>query len=75
MSDGKRHQFRRLPNLGGSVTVSNIRDRTGEGREAYAISWHSNSGDLQWLSPKIASEDAADIAAQILSDFTGATKR
>jgi hypothetical protein len=75
MSESRSHRFRRLPHLGGSVAVSNIRDRTGEGRETYAISWHSNNGDLQWLSPKIASEEAADIAADMLARFAGATKR
>jgi hypothetical protein len=64
----------RLPQLGGSVTVSQVRDRTGEGHEAFAISWHSNSGDLAWLSPKIDSEEAADIAADVLSRFVGGTK-
>jgi hypothetical protein len=76
MSSARRHhQHCRLPQqLGGSVVVSHVRDRTGEGREAFAISWHSNSGDLEWLSPTIASEDAADIAATVLSSFTGAVK-
>jgi hypothetical protein len=64
----------RVQQLGGSVCVSQVRDRTGEGREAFAVSWHSNSGDLAWLSPKIASEEAADAAATVLSQFCGAVK-
>jgi hypothetical protein len=75
MSDGKRHQFRRLPHLGGSVSVTPCRDRSGEQDESYSVSWHSPGGDLRWLSPRIASEETADVAAQILSSFTGATKR
>jgi hypothetical protein len=70
----RHHQQRRPQHLGGSVVVSHLRDRTGEGREAFSISWHSNSGDIEWLSPTIASEDAADIAATVLSSFTGAVK-
>jgi protoheme ferro-lyase len=71
----RHHQHRRLPQqLGGSVVVSHVRDRTGEGQEAFAISWHSNGGDLEWLSPTIASEEAAEIAAAVLSSFIGATK-
>jgi hypothetical protein len=61
--------------LGGVVTLTPIRDRTGEERESYSVSWHSPSGDLRWLSPRIPSQESADVAAQILSDFTGATKR
>jgi hypothetical protein len=75
MSTGRRHQFRRLPHLGGSVSVSHLRDRAGEGDDAFAISWHSNSGDLCWLSPRIPSQESADIAAEILTSFTGAVKR
>jgi hypothetical protein len=71
----RRHQSHRVPQLGGSVTISNIRDRSGEGNESFVVAWHSNSGDLRWLSPSIASEETADVAAQILSSFTGATKR
>jgi hypothetical protein len=75
MNAARRHQHRRQPRqLGGSVVVSHVRDRTGEGQEAFAISWHSSGGDLEWLSPPIASEDAADVAAIVLSSFTGATK-
>jgi hypothetical protein len=71
----RRHQHRRLPqHLGGSVTVSHLRDRTGEGREAFAIAWHSNNGDLEWLSPAIASEEVADAAPTVLSSFAGAVK-
>jgi hypothetical protein len=70
----RRHQSHRVPQLGGSVCVSQVRDRTGEGDDAFAISWHSNNGDLAWLSPKIDSEEAADIAADVLSRFIGGTK-
>jgi hypothetical protein len=75
MSAGNRHQFRRLPHLGGSVSVAPIRDRSGEQGESYSVSWHSPGGDLRWLSPRIASQESADVAALVLSDFTGAVKR
>ena len=75
MSDGKRHQFRRLPHLGGSVSVTAIRDRSGEQGESYSVSWHSPGGNLRWLSPRIPSHESADVAAQVLCDFTGALKR
>jgi hypothetical protein len=75
VSEGRRHRFRRPPLIGGSVTVSNIRDRTGGGEEAFAVAWHSPGGDLCWLSPRIPSQESADVAAEVLSDFTGATKR
>jgi hypothetical protein len=75
MSVRRHHRHHRQPQqLGGSIVVSQVRDRTGEGQEAFAISWHSNGGDLEWLSPTIASEDAAEFAATVLSNFTGATK-
>jgi hypothetical protein len=61
--------------LGGVVSLTPIRDRTGEEGESYSVSWHSPGGDLRWLSPRIPSQESADVAAQILSDFTGATKR
>lgn len=54
--------------------MSHIRDRTGEGDEAFVISWHSNNGDLGWLSPSIPNEDVADAAASVLSEFTHAVK-
>jgi hypothetical protein len=55
--------------------VTPIRDRSGEQGEAFSVSWHSPGGDLRWLSPRIPSQESADVAAQILSDFTGAIKR
>jgi hypothetical protein len=61
--------------LGGVVSLTPIRDRTGEEGESYSVSWHSPGGDLRWLSSRIPSQESADVAAQILSDFTGATKR
>jgi hypothetical protein len=69
-----RHHQRRVPPLGGVVSVTPVRDRSGEHDESYSISWHSPSGDIRWLSPRIESEETADVAAQILSSFTGATK-
>jgi hypothetical protein len=69
-----RHQG--LPHrLGGVVTVTPIRDRSGEEGETFSVSWHSPLGDLRWLSPRIPSQESADTAAQVLSDFTGAVKR
>jgi hypothetical protein len=72
----RQHQHRRLmpQHLGGAVTVSHVRDRTGEGDEAFVISWHSKNGDLGWLSPSITSEDIADAAATLLSEFTHGVK-
>jgi hypothetical protein len=64
-----------LPNLGGVVSVTPIRDRSGEQGETFSVSWHSPLGDLRWLSPRISSQESADVAAQVLSDFTGAVKR
>jgi protoheme ferro-lyase len=55
--------------------MSRVRDRTGEGEEAFAVAWHSDNGDLAWLSPKIPSEEAAQIAADAIASFAGATKR
>jgi hypothetical protein len=71
----KRHQPRSSHRVGGSVTMSRVRDRTGEDEEAFAIAWHSNGGDLRWLSPKIHSEEAAETALDILASFASATKR
>jgi hypothetical protein len=76
MSKSRRHQLRRLPHhLGGVVSVTPIRDRSGEQDETFSVSWHSQLGDLRWLSPRIPSHESADVAAQVLSDFTGAVKR
>ena len=60
---------------GGLVTVTPIRDRSGEGESAFAISYHSPGGDLAWLSPRIASEDHADVAARCIADLTGSSVR
>jgi hypothetical protein len=60
---------------GGLVSVTPVRDRTGEGGEAFAVSYHSSAGDIVWLSPKIASEDQAAAAAQCLASFTGSVVR
>jgi hypothetical protein len=70
-----RNNQARPQRLGGIVSLTPVRDRSGEGEEYFAISWHSPSGDLRWLSPKIPSEQAADIAARILTDFVGGTLR
>ena len=71
----RRGSLRGLPQLGGVVTVTPVRDRLGEGGETFSISWHSPGGDLRWLSPRMASQEAADAAADVLSSFTGAAKR
>ena len=68
----RRNNNRRL---GGVVSLTPIRDRTGEDGESFSISWHSPGGDLRWLSARIPSLEIANVAAQILSDFTGGTKR
>jgi hypothetical protein len=75
MSARRHHQHRRLPQLGGVVSVTPVRSRSGEPDESYSISWHSPGGNLRWLSPRIPSQESADVAAQILSDFTGAIRR
>jgi hypothetical protein len=61
--------------LGGLVSVTPVRDRSGEGGEAFSVSYHSPGGDIAWLSPQIASEDQADAAARCLADFTGSVVR
>lgn len=60
---------------GGIVSVTPVRDQSGEGESAFAISYHSPGGDLAWLSPRIASEDHADVAALCIADLTGSTVR
>ena len=71
----RRHQSRSAPRMGGVVTVTPIRDRSGEQGEAFSISWHSPGGDLRWLSPRITSQEGADIAATVLSEFVRGVKR
>jgi hypothetical protein len=71
----RRHTPRTIHRVGGTVTTTRLPDRTGEGEECYAISWHSSNGDLAWLSPKISSENEAQTAAEVLAGFAGATKR
>jgi hypothetical protein len=61
--------------IGGLVSVTPIRDRSGEGAEAFSVSYHSPRGDLAWLSPRLGSQDAAEAAALVLSSFTGAVVR
>jgi hypothetical protein len=61
---------RHIPRLAGTVTVTPIRDRFGENDDAFAVSWHSRTGDLCWLSPRIPDQGSADIAAAVLADFT-----
>jgi hypothetical protein len=75
MNRSRHHQLRGAHRLGGIVSLTPIRDLTGEQAETYSVSWHSPGGDLRWLSPRIASHESADVAAQVLSDFTGAIKR
>ena len=75
MSRTRRIQPHRVQQIGGVVSVTLVRDRSGEYDESYSISWHSPRGDLRWLSPRIPSQESADVAAQVLSDFTGSIKR
>jgi hypothetical protein len=69
---GNRSQMSRIPHLGGVVTVTAIRDRQGENEAAFSVSWHSRTGDLCWLSPRIPSQEGADTAAACLASFTRA---
>jgi protoheme ferro-lyase len=62
--------MRQIRPVGGVVTVTSIRDRVGENDDAFAVSWHSRTGDLCWLSPRIPSQESADTAAAVLADFT-----
>jgi len=71
----RRHQSHRVPQLGGVVSVTPVRDRSGEQSESFSISWHSPGGDLRWLSPRITSQEGADIAATVLSEFVRGVKR
>jgi hypothetical protein len=71
----RRNQVSSIRRFGGLVSVTPVRDRLGEGNEAYSVSYHSPSGDIAWLSPQIASEDQADAAARCLADFTGSVVR
>jgi hypothetical protein len=75
MKSRNQQHSRRVPQLGGVVTVTPIRDRSGEGDETFSVSWHSPSGDLRWLSPRISSEAGAEIAAAVLSEFVRGAKR
>jgi len=61
--------------LGGTVTVAPVRDRTGDGDTAFSVAFHSNRGDLLWISPRIATEDGAEIAANTLAAFIGGKVR
>jgi hypothetical protein len=71
----RRNPVASIRQFGGLVSVTPIRDRLGEGSEAYSVSYHSPGGDLAWLSPRLASEDQADAAARCLADFTGSVVR
>ena len=62
----------RIPQLGGVVAVTPVRDRLGEKEDAFSVSWHSRTGDLCWLSPRIPSQESADAAATVLADFVHA---
>lgn len=66
-----RHQPQQL---GGIVSLTKVRDRTGEDGDRYSVSWHSLGGDLRWLSPTMP-EEIADAAAQVLASFTGGLLR
>jgi hypothetical protein len=71
----RRNPASNICRSGGLVSVTHIRDRSGEGSEAYSVSYHSAGGDIAWLSPQLASEDQADAAARCLADFTGSVVR
>ena len=66
----KNNSARQLRPVGGVVTVTPLRNRDGEQDEAFSVSYHSPSGDLRWLSPRITSQEGADTAAAVLADFT-----
>jgi hypothetical protein len=71
----RRNPISSIRQFGGLVSVTPVRDRLGEGGEAYSVSYHSAGGDIAWLSPQIASEDQANAAARCLADFTGSVVR
>jgi hypothetical protein len=75
MARAQRNPVSSIRHCGGLVTVTPVRDRLGEGSEAYSVSYHSPSGDLAWLSPPLASEDHADAAARCVADLTGSSVR
>jgi hypothetical protein len=50
--------------------VTPIRSRQSDEDGAFSVSWHSSSGDLCWLSPRIPSQEGADTAAEVLASFT-----
>jgi hypothetical protein len=72
---GNRSQQSRFAHLGGVVSVTPIRDRSGEHKEVFSISWHSPGGDLRWLSRHIPTQEGAEIAADVLSDFVRGAKQ
>jgi hypothetical protein len=67
-----QHRLRRVPHLGGVVTVAPIRSRIPDEPESFSVSWHSPNGDLRWLSPRIGSQESADAAADVLANFVHA---
>jgi hypothetical protein len=66
-----RHQPQ---HLGGIVSLTRVRDRTGEDGDRFAVSWHSQGGELRWLSHAMP-EAVADVAAELLANFTGGLLR
>jgi hypothetical protein len=72
MRNSSARQLRGVPQRGGVVTVTPLRSRDGECEEAFSVSWHSPGGDLRWLSPRIQSQESADVAATVLADFVHA---
>lgn len=66
-----RHQQHQL---GGIVSLTKVRDRTGEDEDRFSVSWHSLGGELRWLSSTMP-EETADAAARLLADFTGGVLR
>ena len=68
---GQHHQRKRIlpQHLGGSASISRVRECAGEGDARFAIPWHSSNSDLRWLLPSISSEDLAHAAASVLLAF------
>jgi hypothetical protein len=67
-----QHRPQRVPHLGGVVTVTPVRSRVPDEPAGFTVSWHSPGGDLRWLSPRIRSQENADVAADVLASFVQA---
>lgn len=68
----RQQHSRRVPRLGGVVTIRPVRSRLPDEDGGYSISWHSPGGDLCWLSPRVPNEEAAEAAAAVLANFAQA---